>query len=83
MVFGILGTAIVAATLRAIANLIPDRFPFFAPLKGPPANGTDFGGALGVMGHGIGAGVGESGIEGMLAPAILLAPAAAAVGVIG
>jgi len=83
LVFGLLGTAIVAATLRAVAHLIPDRFPFFAPLEGPSANGTDLGGAFGVMGHGLSAGVGESGIEGLLAPAIALAPAATAVGVTG
>lgn len=82
MVFGLLALAIIAAAIRAVANLIPNRFPFFAPLKGPAANGTDLGGAFGVMGHGISAGVRESGIEVMLEPAIPLAPATAPVGVI-
>ena len=82
MVFGLLALAIIAAAIRAVANLIPNRFPFFAPLKGPAANGTDLGGAFGVMGHRISAGGGESGIEAMLAPAIPLAPAPAPVGVI-
>ena len=82
MVFGLLALAIIAAAIRAVANLIPNRFPFFAPLKGPAANGTDLGGAFGVMGHQIRVGMGESGIEAMLAPTILQAPAPAPVGVV-
>ena len=39
------GTA-AAATLRAVAHFLPDVLPFFAPLKRPPTDWADLGGAL-------------------------------------
>jgi hypothetical protein len=42
---GSAGTA-AAATLRAVANFLPDILPFLAPLKWTPTDRADLGGAL-------------------------------------
>ena len=47
---GSAGTA-AAATLRAVAHLLPDILPFLAPLKWTPTDRAYLGGALGVIGH--------------------------------
>jgi hypothetical protein len=43
--------AVPPATLRAIANLLPDVFPLLTPLERSTTDHAGFGGAINVMGH--------------------------------